>query len=169
MKAFVTGSTGLLGNNLVRLLVEKGHYVKALVRSKDKALKQFGDLPVEYVVGDMENVAGFAAEMKDCDILFHTAAYFREYYEKSRDHWKILENINVKGSLKILETAEKQGVAKAIYVSSSGTIGMKADGSPGDENTPPSPYTENNLYFKSKVLADKAVTEFAQNSKMTVV
>ncbi len=169
MKAFVTGSTGLLGNNLVRLLVEKGHHVKALVRSKDKALKQFGDLPVEYVVGDMENVAGFAAEMKDCDILFYTAAYFREYYEKSRDNWKILENINVKGSLKILETAEKQGVAKAIYVSSSGTIGMKADGSPGDENTPPSPYTENNLYFKSKVLADKAVTEFAQNSKMTVV
>ncbi|HUK90777.1 MAG TPA: NmrA family NAD(P)-binding protein, partial [Blastocatellia bacterium] len=37
MKAFVTGSTGLLGNNLVRLLVEQGHSVKALVRSPEKA------------------------------------------------------------------------------------------------------------------------------------
>ncbi|WP_208099107.1 NmrA family NAD(P)-binding protein [Nostoc sp. 106C] len=32
MKAFVTGSTGLLGNNLVRLLVERGYLIKALVR-----------------------------------------------------------------------------------------------------------------------------------------
>jgi dihydroflavonol-4-reductase len=169
MKAFVTGSTGLLGNNLVRLLVEQGHQVKALVRSKDKAKQQFGDLPIEYVVGDMENVEGFEGKLNGCDVLFHTAAYFREYYEKSKDHWEILENINIKGSVKILEAAEKQGVKKSIYVSSSGTIGLKSDGSAGDENTPPSPYTENNLYFKSKVLADKKVAEFAENSKMTVI
>ncbi len=169
MKAFVTGSTGLLGNNLVRLLIEKDHQVKALVRSREKAVKQFGDLPIEYVVGDMENVEAFSNEINGCDALFHTAAYFREYYEKTADHWKILENINIKGSIKILEAAEKQGVATAIYVSSSGTIGMKADGSSGDENTPPSPYTENNLYFKSKVLADKKVAEFAQKSKMAVI
>jgi dihydroflavonol-4-reductase len=169
MNAFVTGSTGLLGNNLVRLLIEQGHQVKALVRSKEKALKQFDDLPIEYVVGDMENVEGFSAELNGCDVLFHTAAYFREYYQGSDDHWKKLENINIKGSVKILEAAEKQEVAKAIYVSSSGTIGMKADGSAGDENTPPSSYTENNLYFKSKVLADKKVAEFAQNSKMKVI
>jgi dihydroflavonol-4-reductase len=169
MKAFVTGSTGLLGNNLVRLLIERGHEVKALVRSKDKAEKQFGNLPIEYVIGDMENVEGFASKLKGCDVLFHTAAYFREYYEKSKDHWEILENINIKGSVKILEAAEKQGVKKAIYVSSSGTIGLKPDGSAGDETTPPSRYTENNLYFKSKVLADKKVAEFAENSRMTVI
>ena len=32
MKAFVTGATGLLGNNLVRQLLEKNYEVKALVR-----------------------------------------------------------------------------------------------------------------------------------------
>ena len=169
MKAFVTGSTGLLGNNLVRLLLEKDYQVKALVRSKEKAVKLFKDLPVEYVVGDMENVEAFATELKNCDALFHTAAYFREYYQGSADHWTKLENINIKGSVKILEVAERQGVAKAIYVSSSGTIGMKSDGSSGDENTPPSSFATENLYFKSKVLADKAVAEFAEKSKMPVV
>ncbi|MBC7871114.1 MAG: NAD-dependent epimerase/dehydratase family protein, partial [Chitinophagaceae bacterium] len=43
MKAFVTGSTGLLGSNLVRLLVEQGHEVKALARSADKARRLLGD------------------------------------------------------------------------------------------------------------------------------
>ncbi len=169
MNAFVTGSTGLLGNNLMRLLIEQNHEVKALVRSREKAAKIFGDLPIEYVVGDMENVEAFAPEMSGCDVLFHTAAYFREYYEKNKDHWQTLENINIKGSVKILEEAEKHGIKKAIYVSSSGTIGLKPDGSPGDENTPPSPFAADNLYFKSKVLADKAIAEFAAKSKMPVV
>ena len=52
---FVTGATGLLENNLVRLLVSRGVQVKALVRSREKAEKQFADLPVEYVMGDMTN------------------------------------------------------------------------------------------------------------------
>ncbi|MEP6901318.1 MAG: SDR family oxidoreductase [Actinomycetota bacterium] len=169
MKAFVTGSTGLLGNNLVRLLHEQGHQVKALVRSPEKAKKLFGGLPIEYVVGDMEKVEVFAAEIQSCDVLFHTAAYFREYYQKNEDHWKKLENINIKGSLRILEEAEKRGVKKAVYVSSSGTIGMKPDGSAGDENTPPSAFATENLYFKSKVLADQAVAEFTKIHELPVV
>ena len=45
--AFVTGSTGLLGNNLVRLLAGRGVRVKALARSREKAAKQFAGIPVE--------------------------------------------------------------------------------------------------------------------------
>ena len=58
--AFVTGATGLLGNNLVRLLVDKGVLVRALARSVDKARNQFGTLPVEIVQGDLEDVSKFA-------------------------------------------------------------------------------------------------------------
>ncbi len=58
--ALVTGATGLLGNNLVRLLVSRGVHVKALVRSREKAETQLAGLPVEIVVGQMTNVRGFA-------------------------------------------------------------------------------------------------------------
>lgn len=54
--AFVTGATGLLGNNVVRALLKRNIKVKALVRSVEKAKKQFGSLPVEFVEGDMLNV-----------------------------------------------------------------------------------------------------------------
>lgn len=167
MKAFVTGSTGLLGSNLVRLLQAQGHEVKALARSSEKAARVLGDTSAEIVVGDMQNVAGFAQEMAGCDVLFHGAAYFREYYSAG-DHWPILQNINVDAVVEILTAAEAMGVQKAIHVSSSGVIGAE-NGKPGDESTPPSPIAYENLYFKSKILAEEAVQQFVQTHKLPVV
>ena len=43
MKVFVTGSTGLLGNNLVRALIARGHEVVGLVRSEEKGRRLLGD------------------------------------------------------------------------------------------------------------------------------
>jgi dihydroflavonol-4-reductase len=168
MKAFVTGSTGLLGSNLVRLLVEQGHQVKVLARSKEKASQVLENLDVTVVRGDMLRVQDFASELEGCDVLFHTAAYFREYYQPG-NHWQLLEDINVKGTIQLLEEAEKHGIQKAVYVSSSGVIGMKPGGRPGDEMTPPPTLAEDNLYFKSKVLAEGAVHQFVQEHNLPVV
>lgn len=168
MQAFVTGATGLLGNNLVRELVAQGHAVKALVRDRGKAARLFGDLPVTLVEGDMCAVEEFAPELEGCDALFHTAAYFREYYQPG-DHWPLLEQINVRGTVELLAAAEARGVRKAVYVSSSGIVGMKPDGSPGDETTPPGPIATENLYFRSKVLAEAAVFEFLKTHHLPVV
>ncbi|MFN8640967.1 MAG: NAD-dependent epimerase/dehydratase family protein [Candidatus Binatia bacterium] len=156
MHAFVTGSTGLLGNNLVRALVAQGHRVTGLIRSEAKAQALLGDLDVAFVRGDMRDVAGFAAAISGCDALFHTAAYFREYYQPG-DHAAALDAINVRGTLALLEAADARGVRRCVHVSSGGTIGLKADGSPGDEDTPPAPVATANLYFKSKVDGDAAI------------
>ena len=50
MRAFVTGSTGLLGNNLVRILLNAGHEVWALARSKEKAQRELGDTAARVVL-----------------------------------------------------------------------------------------------------------------------
>lgn len=168
MKAFVTGSTGLLGNNLVRLLRENGHEVKALVRSPEKAAKLLGDTGAQFVTGDMENVDGFKAALEGSDILFHAAAYFREYYGPG-DHWGTLERINVQGTLQILEAAEKAGIKKVIYVSSSTVIGFRADGQPSDESTPLDPSALYNLYRKSKVVAENAIADFQKTHHIPIV
>ena len=168
MKAFVTGSTGLLGNNLVRLLVEQGHSVKALVRSPEKAAQVFQGLDIALVKGDMDRIPDFAPELEGCTALFHAAAYFRDYYQPG-DHWDKLERTNIRGTIDLLTEAEKRGVEKAIYVSSSGVISRKADGDPGDESCPPPPIAGSNLYFKSKVLAEQAVDEFVRSHSLPVV
>jgi dihydroflavonol-4-reductase len=168
MKAFVTGSTGLLGGNLVRQLLEQGWEVKALARSPEKARRWLGGLNVEIVQGDMENVAAFAPHLAGVDVVFHTAAYFREYFGRG-DHWPKLKKLNVDATIELLEVAEARGVKKAIYTSSNGTVGMNPNGQIADENTPPDHYTMSNLYFKSKVLADKQVAEFVKTHRLPVV
>ena len=51
MRVFVTGGTGLLGNNLVRALRAQGHAVRSLVRSKKKADALLSGTGAEIVVG----------------------------------------------------------------------------------------------------------------------
>ncbi len=168
MRAFVTGSTGLLGNNLVRLLRQQDHQVSALVRSREKAARLFAGLDVQLVVGDMQDVAAFGPALAGHDLLFHTAAYFREYYQPG-DHWPTLAAINVRGTSALLAEAERQGVKKVIYTSSNGVIGTRASGEPSDESDLPDPTRSDNLYFMSKVLAEQAVYAFLAQCKLPVV
>jgi dihydroflavonol-4-reductase len=170
VKVFVTGSTGLLGSNLVRALVAAGHEVVALARSRAKAEKFLGNLPgVTFIEGDMEKMEAFAPKLQGCDVLFHTAAYFREYYLGAGDHWATLERLNVQGTVRLLELAEKAGVKKTIYVSSSTVIGKSPNGQVSDEGTPPDAFSYRNLYAKSKVLAEEAVIRFTKTHTMPVV
>jgi dihydroflavonol-4-reductase len=168
MKAFVTGGTGLLGNNLVRALRAEGHAVAALVRSETKAQRLLGGTGAELIRGDMEDVPAFAEALTGCDVVFHTAAYFREYYSAG-DHWQKLEAINVHGTLALAEAARARGVRRMVSTNSSGTIGFGPDGSPGDEDTPPAPIARENLYFRSKVLSSDRLRELAARTGLDVV
>ncbi|MGD1853293.1 MAG: SDR family NAD(P)-dependent oxidoreductase [Leptolyngbyaceae cyanobacterium] len=170
MKAFVTGSTGLLGSNLTKLLLEQGFEVIALTRELTKASKVLGEHPsLKVVQGDMQEVDGFAQYLKGCDVLFHTAAYFREAFDYG-DHWQQLKAINVDATIRLLEAADKAGVSKVIYVSSAcGCVGIIRGGAPSDESTPYQDFNHKNPYFKSKLMAEEAIANFLKTHKLPVV
>jgi dihydroflavonol-4-reductase len=167
MRAFVTGSTGLLGNNLVRTLLQGGYEVWALARSKEKARRELGDTAARIIVGDVRNVAEFAYDLRGTDVVFHTAAYFREYYEPG-DHSNAIELTNVRGTMELARAAQATGVGKLIYTSSAGIIGLQPDGSPGDEQTPPWLGTMKNLYLKSKVRVEQLLREFSREKGLSI-
>lgn len=168
MNAFITGGTGLLGGNLARLLAERGHHVKVLVRSRKKAEELLGGLGVEYVEGDMLDVPGFARALSGVDVLFHSAAYFREYYQRG-DAKDMLERVNVRGTIELLRAAHERGVQRTVFTSSSGIVGVKKDGSPGDETTPPHPSVKGNGYFESKTRAENEIKSFVCETGADVV
>jgi dihydroflavonol-4-reductase len=159
MKALVTGSTGMLGHNLVRELIEQGWEVKALVRSTQKAKKLFAGLTLETIEGDMENVAGFIPALEGVDAVFHTAAYFREYYSAGDDHWVKLKRINIDATLELIKAAESIGVKHFVHTSSSGSISIPANHGIANESTPMATTTQN-LYFRSKVEGDQAISKW---------
>ena len=163
MRTLVTGSTGLLGNNLVRKLLEEGHEVLALARSKDKAARELGDTRARIVIGDMTDVAGFADALSGVDVVFHTAAFFRDYFAPG-DHSQIIDRINVDGTMNLARAAHARGVTKMIDTSSSGIIGLQADGSPGDEQTPAWLGAEKNLYLRSKRKVEPLLRAFSRQT-----
>ena len=155
--AFVTGATGLLGNNLVRDLIADGWRVRALVRSPDKARQQFAGLEVEIVQGDMLNVSGFAVALAGVDTVFHTAAYFRDSYKGGR-HWDALYAANVEGTRHLLDRAYAAGVRRFVHTSSIAVL-RGARGAVIDE-TMLRDERDADDYYRSKILSDRVVLSF---------
>lgn len=155
--AFVTGATGLLGNNLVRALIAKGWRVRALVRSPEKARRQFAGLDVEVVQGDLLDVAGFAPMLAGVDAVFHTAAYFRDSYKSGR-HRDALHAANVEGTGHLLDHSYRAGVRRFVHTSSIAVL-RGARGQVIDE-TMLRDERDADDYYRSKVLADRAVLAF---------
>lgn len=166
--ALVTGATGLLGSNLVRELIARGYRVRGLVRSPEKARRFLADAAFEPIVGDMRQVGGFAHALAGCDAVFHTAAYFREYFQPG-SHDSALDAINVQGTLALMRAADAAGVTSFVHTSSAGTIGMKPDGSPGDEDTAAAAVQLDNAYVRSKVDGDRQIAAFQPANGMRVI
>jgi dihydroflavonol-4-reductase len=156
--AFVTGATGLLGNNLVRALVQRGVKVRALVRSHEKALRQFGSLDVDLVEGDMLDVQRFAGALGGNDVLFHTAAFFRDAYRGVSD-WGPIQQVNVEGTTNLFEAAYAAGIRKFVHTSSVAVLGVSPNGEPADESVLRSE-NDGDEYYRSKIQADQRVLAF---------
>ncbi|SED47622.1 NAD-dependent epimerase/dehydratase family protein [Rhodobacter sp. 24-YEA-8] len=158
---FVTGATGLLGNNLVRLLLARGVTVRALARSRAKAEAQFGQIPgLEIIEGDMQDVAGFAPALAGCDVVFHTAAYFRESYGGGK-HWAMLKRINVDATAELIAAAHAAGVRRFIHTSSIAVVNGPR-GELIDESMKRGPRDADD-YYRSKMQSDAVVQAFLRD------
>jgi dihydroflavonol-4-reductase len=148
-KVFITGATGFVGANIVRLLIEEKYQVKALVRKKAD-LTNLQNLEIELVTGDLGD-ENLSEKMRDCDYLFHVAAQY-SLWQKDQD---LLWQSNVFGTKNILQSAEKAGIKRTVYTSSVAAIGVRKDGKLADE-TYQSP-VENLIgnYKKSKYYAEQ--------------
>jgi dihydroflavonol-4-reductase len=127
MRAFVTGATGFVGANLVRLLLQQGYEVKVLVRPHS-CLDNLESLNLEIVQGDLNNDC-LTQQMSGCQVLFHVAAQY-SLWQKDRE---ILYRSNVLGTRNILNCARQAGIERTVYTSSVAAIGVGKDGIAVDE------------------------------------
>ena len=118
-RVFVTGGTGFVGANLVRLLLQEGYTVKALVRPNSR-LDNLQGLDVELVQGSLTD-RNLDQAMAGCQGLFHVAAHY-SLWKKDQ---ATLHQANVLGTRNILAAARIAGVDRTVYTSSVAAIGVK--------------------------------------------
>ncbi|MDB6085999.1 MAG: NAD-dependent epimerase/dehydratase family protein, partial [Gammaproteobacteria bacterium] len=164
MKALVTGASGFVGAAVARALVRAGWQVRVLVRDGSDRTN-LRDLPIDIALGDLTVAASLSRPLADCDAVFHVAADYRLGAPDPSQ----LYRTNVDGTRNLLAAAERAGVTKIIYTSSVATMGIPADGAPGDEQTPVSLAAMIGHYKRSKYRAEQAVLEAASAGLPAVI
>ena len=164
MKALVTGATGFIGANIVRVLLKKGYKVRAFVRPNSDRQNLDG-LGIEFAVGDVRDRASVKRAMDDCGLVFHAAALYSFWVRPRR----LIYDINVEGTRNVLQAALEKKVERVVYTSSVATLGLEKDGRPADETTPVDPQKIIGDYKKSKYLAEQIALEFAKKLPVVIV
>ena len=164
MKALVTGANGFLGSAVVRALLTDGLAVRAFVRSGNDRRNLEG-LDIEPVVGDLTDRESLRRAAAGCNVVFHVAADYRLWVADPGPMYRA----NVDGSVNVLEAAAAAGARGMVYTSSVAVLGINADRTPADENTPVTLEDMVGHYKRSKFLAEQAVRKRAAELEFPVV
>jgi dihydroflavonol-4-reductase len=162
--SFITGATGFVGAAVARVLLAKGHRLRALTR-KDNDRRNFAGLDLEIIEGDLGQPETYREALKGCHALFHVAADYRIWVPDPAT----MHRINVDGTHALMEAALAAGVERIVYTSSVATLGIRSDGTSADETTPVAFSNMIGAYKRSKFLAEQDVGRMIRQYNLPAV
>lgn len=134
----VTGATGLVGNNVVRLLVERGTPVRVLVRpGSPHADAACAGLPVERVAAALDDDDALDRAARGTSVVVHSAAIVHIGWSRLDE----MRAVNLEGARRVAAAARRAG-ARLLHVSAIDALGRNPDGRPTDEETTPAGWVE---------------------------
>jgi dihydroflavonol-4-reductase len=163
MLTLVTGAAGFLGSHVTRQLVARGENVRVLMRASSSN-RAISDLSLEYVTGDLRDVASLERAMSGVQRVFHVAADYRLWAKNPED----IYDSNVGGTKNLLSAAKSAGVEQLIYTSTVATIAV-------DRPELPNESTDSKLeemvghYKRSKWMAEQEVLQAARAGLPAIV
>jgi dihydroflavonol-4-reductase len=128
MKVLLTGATGLLGNNVLRILLDHGHQVAGLVRKKTSG-KSLAGLSFQRIEADLAKPDEIETRVGNFDVLIHAAAKIHLGWTKLDES----RQVNVYATQALAELCRGRGV-RMIHVSTVDTLAVSVDGKPVSEN-----------------------------------
>jgi NAD dependent epimerase/dehydratase len=169
-RVLVTGADGFIGSHLVEQLLSQGADVTAMAQYNSfdtcgwlddlsETVRQ--DLRIER--GDVRDKAYMLELAKGQEIIFHLAALIGIPYSYRASQSYI--DVNITGTLNVLEAARHHGCARVVQTSTSEVYGS-ALYEPIDEAHP---LQGQSPYSASKIGADMMATAFARSFEMPVV
>ena len=160
--ALVTGANGHLGNNLVRLLIEKGVPVRASVRNiKNK--EPFAGLNCEVVQADITNKQSLISALQGVETFYAVGAAFKLWAKNPK---KEIYDVNLDGTKNTIEAAAEAGVKRIVYVSSIAALDYSK--LPTKESNGYNP-DRRDMYYNSKNDGEKLAFELAKKHNIELV
>lgn len=121
----ITGGAGFIGSNLVEALLKKDYKVRVLddlSQGKQENVDMFLDNEnYSFIKGDIRNLDTCLTATKGVDFVLHQAAWGS--VPRSIEMPLLYEEINIKGTLNMLEASKQNNVKKFVYASSSSVYG----------------------------------------------
>lgn len=121
----VTGGAGFIGSNLVETLLKKGYKVRVLddlSQGKQENVNMFLDNEnYSFIKGDIRNLSTCLSATEGVDFVLNQAAWGS--VPRSIEMPLLYEEINIKGTLNMLEASRQNNVKKFVYASSSSVYG----------------------------------------------
>jgi dihydroflavonol-4-reductase len=170
MRVLVTGANGHIGFNLCKALIDRGHSVRASVRSladtgKSAPLRTLG--PIELVEVDLYKPEQLRAALSGVDLFFHLAAVYQYVVKRGREEDEVVRP-SVEGADNAIRAAADAKVRKVVMTSSAVTLPLTPPGAP--------PSTEEDWtddvqvpYLRAKTLAEKRAWELARELNVNLV
>ena len=152
-KLLITGGNGLLGKQLIPLLLEDYEIYSILRKKPDSILKN-----VEYLYIDLSTQWNTSILPNDIDIIIHLAqsSKFRDFPSEAED----IFNVNIKSTAQLLDFARKNNIQKFVYASSGGIYGTNSNRA-FNESSPITATDQLGFYLGSKLCGEVLVRNYS--------
>lgn len=163
MNYLITGATGFLGNNLTRILLDKGHQVSCIVRQNQRPPALSG-LEVQPVYADLARPETLNDHLGEFDVLIHTAALIQLGWTRLAES----RQVNVVGTLQLAEMCHHRG-KRFVYISSVDTLAHAISSSQPVTETQRQPGNPLCSYVVSKREAEQGIQKLVAQGLDAVI
>lgn len=153
----MTGGAGFIGSNIAEELIKRGEKVRVLDNfstGKRENLKEFGE-SIELMEGDIRSYHIVQEAVKGIDVILHQAAL--PSVPRSIKDPITTNEVNIGGTLNMLDAAVKEGIKRFVFASSSSVYGGNPE-LPKHEGMTPSPLSP---YAVSKLAGENYCRVFS--------
>ena len=123
MKYLVTGGAGFIGSNIVERLLERGDYIRVIdnfATGKRSNIENFIS-SIDLIEGDLRSYHTVLEAVMGVDVILHQAAL--PSVPRSIKDPITSNEVNISGTLNLLEASVKSNVKRFVYASSSSVYG----------------------------------------------
>lgn len=121
----VTGGAGFIGSNLCEAILDMGYKVRCLDNLSTGKYENIEKLTLNpdftFIKGDIRELDTCMDACKDVDFVLNQAAWGS--VPRSIEMPLLYEEVNIRGTLNMMEAARQNGVKKFVYASSSSVYG----------------------------------------------